>query len=220
MCLSGATCFTCRLVSVNENKYNPVFKYIKTVFIITEPLNRNESGRFGTVKSDSTHHFFGNGCIKSGSLRFSQFSGCLTDFVCLYTYEFWLSLWKIVRSSVNLLLPLVKDLYSKILALMTIPCYIFKIAHLVLNNNPSINYSRLLFINKILITLSPFDPIRPECETQKKKRKIANHKNRKYCSKTERKQQQKRNKQKMPSKTLHRNNRFRNVNFSKKKKWW
>ena len=30
----------------------------------------------------------------------------LTDFVCLYTYEFWLSLWKIVRSSVILLFPL------------------------------------------------------------------------------------------------------------------
>jgi hypothetical protein len=32
----------------------------------------------------------------------------LTDFVCLYTCEFWLSLWKIVRSSVILLLPLFK----------------------------------------------------------------------------------------------------------------
>jgi hypothetical protein len=30
----------------------------------------------------------------------------LTDFVCLYNYEFWLSLCKIVRSSVVLLLPL------------------------------------------------------------------------------------------------------------------
>ena len=30
----------------------------------------------------------------------------LTDFVCLYTYEFWFSLWKIVRSLVILLLPL------------------------------------------------------------------------------------------------------------------
>jgi hypothetical protein len=30
----------------------------------------------------------------------------MTDFVCLYTYEFWLSLDKIVRSSVTLLLPL------------------------------------------------------------------------------------------------------------------
>ena len=30
----------------------------------------------------------------------------LTDFVCLYTYEFWLSLCKIVWSSVILLLPL------------------------------------------------------------------------------------------------------------------
>jgi len=39
-------------------------------------MNRNESGRFGALKSDSTHHFFGNACTKSGSLRFSQFSGC------------------------------------------------------------------------------------------------------------------------------------------------
>jgi len=38
-------------------------------------LNRNESGSFGALKSDSTHHFFGNDCTKSGSLRFSQFSG-------------------------------------------------------------------------------------------------------------------------------------------------
>jgi hypothetical protein len=30
----------------------------------------------------------------------------LTDFVCLYTYEFWFSLCKIARSSVILLLPL------------------------------------------------------------------------------------------------------------------
>jgi hypothetical protein len=30
----------------------------------------------------------------------------LTDFVCLYTYECSLSLWKIVRSSIILLLPL------------------------------------------------------------------------------------------------------------------
>ena len=38
--------------------------------------NSNESGRFGALKSDSTHHFFRNACTKSGSLRFSQFSGC------------------------------------------------------------------------------------------------------------------------------------------------
>jgi hypothetical protein len=41
-----------------------------------EPLNRNESERFGALKSDSTHHFFRNACTKSGWLRFSQFSGC------------------------------------------------------------------------------------------------------------------------------------------------
>jgi hypothetical protein len=36
----------------------------------------------------------------------------LTDFVCLYNYEFWLSLWKIVRNSVILLLPLFIIYYS------------------------------------------------------------------------------------------------------------
>ena len=41
-----------------------------------ESLSCNESGRFGAFKSDSTHHFFRNACTKSGSLRFSQFSGC------------------------------------------------------------------------------------------------------------------------------------------------
>jgi hypothetical protein len=34
------------------------------------------SGGFGALKSDSTHHFCRNACTKSGSLRFSQFSGC------------------------------------------------------------------------------------------------------------------------------------------------
>ena len=36
----------------------------------------DESGRSGALKSDSTHHFFRNACTKSGSLQFSQFSGC------------------------------------------------------------------------------------------------------------------------------------------------
>jgi hypothetical protein len=38
-------------------------------------LCRNESGRFGALKSDSTHYFFRNACAKSVSLRFSQFPG-------------------------------------------------------------------------------------------------------------------------------------------------
>ena len=46
-----------------------------THFWQPEPLNRNESGRFGPLKSDSTHFFFRNACTKSGSVRFSQFSG-------------------------------------------------------------------------------------------------------------------------------------------------
>ena len=53
-----------------------------------------------------TVNYIRNACTKSGSLRFSVFR-LLTDFVCLYTYEFWLiSLCKIARSSVILLLPL------------------------------------------------------------------------------------------------------------------
>ena len=36
----------------------------------------------------------------------------LTDFVCLYNYEFWLSLYKIVRSSVILLLPLSYNIFD------------------------------------------------------------------------------------------------------------
>jgi hypothetical protein len=64
-----------------------------------EPLSRNESGRFGALKSDSTRHFFRNACITVFTVFW-----LLTDFVCLYNYEFWLSLCKIVRSSVILLL--------------------------------------------------------------------------------------------------------------------
>ena len=69
-------------------------------------FERNESGRFGALKSDSTHHFFRNACTKSGSLRFSQFSGCWLILSVYILNEFWLSLCKIVRSSVMLLLPL------------------------------------------------------------------------------------------------------------------
>jgi hypothetical protein len=35
-----------------------------------------KAGGFGALISDSIHHFFRNACTKSGSLRFSQFSGC------------------------------------------------------------------------------------------------------------------------------------------------
>ena len=50
--------------------------WINTVIVTAGDFERNESGRFGAWKSDSTHHFFRNACTKSGSLRFSQFSGC------------------------------------------------------------------------------------------------------------------------------------------------
>jgi hypothetical protein len=58
---------------------------------------------FGALKSDSTHHFFRNACIKSGSLRFSQFSGCWLilsvyiimsfDFPFVRLFGLWWSIW-------------------------------------------------------------------------------------------------------------------------------
>jgi hypothetical protein len=62
-----------------------LFLYLNTVIVTAGDFERNGSGRFGALKSNSTHHFFRNACTKSGSLRFSQFSGF---FVCLYNYEF------------------------------------------------------------------------------------------------------------------------------------
>jgi hypothetical protein len=38
--------------------------------------HKNNNGWFGSAKSDSTHHFFGNASTKSGSLQFPQLSGC------------------------------------------------------------------------------------------------------------------------------------------------
>ena len=48
----------------------------------------------------------------------------LTDFVCLYTYELWLSLCKIVRSSVILLLPLYKTCLQKIFVIQAISLFV------------------------------------------------------------------------------------------------
>ena len=46
---------------------------------------------YGAVKSYSTHHFYGNVCTKSGSLRFSQFSGCwliLSVYILIWVLTF------------------------------------------------------------------------------------------------------------------------------------
>ena len=49
-----------------------------------ETLNRNGSGRFGTVKSDSTHHLFGNAC--QGHCSFPSFP--VVDWLCLFV-DLW-----------------------------------------------------------------------------------------------------------------------------------
>jgi hypothetical protein len=64
-----------RLKVYERLQYIPIRQHA-SLYIQPEPLSRNESGRFGALNSDSTHHFFRNACTKSGSLRFSQFSGC------------------------------------------------------------------------------------------------------------------------------------------------
>jgi hypothetical protein len=58
---------------IRQSFYTTLISYLyskrKQFLCIT--LSRNESGRFGALKSDSTHHFFRNTCTKSRSLRFS-----------------------------------------------------------------------------------------------------------------------------------------------------
>ena len=79
----------CLIMCLNVLSSCPLRFRIKTMFGSSLPpvicrwahvvcvfVCRNESGRLGALKSDSTHHFFRNACTKSWSLRFSQFSGC------------------------------------------------------------------------------------------------------------------------------------------------
>ena len=93
----------------------PVKSYIQTC-IKRQPLGQRKCGLLKEVqfiwnfydrqeKSDLLIWWLNRVSAWAGSLQFSVFR-LLTDFVCLYNYEFWLSLCKIVRSSVMLLLPL------------------------------------------------------------------------------------------------------------------
>ena len=65
-----------------------------------EPLNRNESGRFGAIEIWFNPPFLWKCLYLVWIITVFIIFRLLTDFVCLYTYEFWFSLWKIVRSSV------------------------------------------------------------------------------------------------------------------------
>jgi len=60
-------------------------------------LNRNESERFGAVKSDSIHHFFRNSCTKSGPLRFPSFP--VVDWFCLFV-DLWVLIFPLGDCSV------------------------------------------------------------------------------------------------------------------------
>jgi hypothetical protein len=82
-------------------------RILYTIFLHKMNILCMSSGRFGAVKSDSIYHFFGNACTKSGPIVVFTSFPVVNWFlsVCL-TYEFCLSLWKIARYSVILLLPL------------------------------------------------------------------------------------------------------------------
>ena len=89
------------------NRVSGAFTSISFLTIIVQllwPTPQNVCP-MSSVKSDSTHHFFGNACNKSEPCVFPVFR-LLNDFFCLLTYEFCLSIWKIARCSVILLLPL------------------------------------------------------------------------------------------------------------------
>jgi hypothetical protein len=55
--------------------------YMMIIVPPSETLSRSESGRFGALKSDSTH--------QDRFITVFTVFRLLTDFVCLYTYEFW-----------------------------------------------------------------------------------------------------------------------------------
>ena len=80
------TCFITNICNKMENKqYHSVGKLKKCKI---DTANRHiHDGRFGAVKSDSTHHFFGNACTKSGSLRFFP-SFSVVDRFCLMSFDF------------------------------------------------------------------------------------------------------------------------------------
>jgi hypothetical protein len=80
---------------------------------LREMEERNYEGTYVQCPTVPTGHLYVNGGLYQVRVItvFTVFR-LLTDFVCLYNYEFGLSLCKIVRSSVILLLPLLRCLLS------------------------------------------------------------------------------------------------------------
>jgi hypothetical protein len=74
--LPWKNCRQLNLLTISPRKESFPLQTLYLPVLSTETLSRNERGRFGALKSYSTHHFFRNACTKSGSWRFSQFSGC------------------------------------------------------------------------------------------------------------------------------------------------
>ena len=89
-----------------------------TTFLFKRGLKETELCTFCTETKESLLHLFWE-CTYTKINWFSLVTiyvftvfRLLTDFVCLYNYEFWLSLCKIVRSSEILLLPLLYVSYN------------------------------------------------------------------------------------------------------------
>ena len=86
----------------------------------TGTFNRNGSGRFWRLKIWFNPPFLWKCLYQVRAIAVFSVFRLLTDFFCLLTYEFCLSLWKIARCSVILLLPLFTTLFERACMLMTI----------------------------------------------------------------------------------------------------
>jgi hypothetical protein len=65
-----------KLVDQAQRSLHFIYKTIRNESIPVDLQLKLLDSMFDALKSDSTHHFFRNACTKSGSLRFSQLSGC------------------------------------------------------------------------------------------------------------------------------------------------
>ena len=70
--------------------FDNYFTYLVSVLLTAETFEPLWSGRFGALQSYSADYFFRYACTKSGSLRFSQFSGCwlILSVYILMSFEF------------------------------------------------------------------------------------------------------------------------------------
>jgi hypothetical protein len=111
-----------RVVALPRHKFATGATLLQLIAMVCLKKSKNKIAGQHTI-------YLSHPCIGSGNSApsFTVFTvfRLLTDFVWLYNYEFWLSLCKIVRSSVILLLPLfTRSLHVHISAFLLIRAYV------------------------------------------------------------------------------------------------